>query len=126
MRWLILTLALAFLLVEAFWIFSPQVGCKPVSGKLVAARSQIYQLSLVSNYYAEQHSNEYPDSLRYLITEKYLTEKEYQKLTSNIQIDYFPHHFTPSSRSVIFVGHIPGYVVYGFSSGPVEDRKLKN
>jgi len=68
----------------------------------------------------------FPKKIEDLVGLKYLNQEEYNKLTKNIQFDYFPPAKNPTSQDfIILVGHIPGYVVYGFLSGEIQLQKIR-
>ena len=68
----------------------------------------------------------FPKKIDELVKLKYLNQEDYTKLTNNIQFDYFPPAKNPTSQHfIILVGHIPGYVAYGFLSGECQLQKLQ-
>jgi len=68
----------------------------------------------------------FPKKLDDLVQLKYLNQEVYNKLTNKIQFDYFRPVKNPTSQDfIILVGHISGYVAYGFLSGEVQLQKLQ-
>lgn len=67
-----------------------------------------------------------PPTLKELTEGNFLSEADYQKLTQEKRIDYFPtrNDVIPQER-IILVVHGDGYVVYGFASGTVLAESLK-
>ena len=96
-----------------------------VDGKTSAAMANIRSIAMASKLFMTDHHGSFPDSIHSLVESNYLTDSEFKKLTSNIQIDYFPPESNASSDTLILVGHIPGYAIYGFASADVSSKKLK-
>lgn len=67
-----------------------------------------------------------PPTLQELTEGNFLSEADYQKLTQEKRIDYFPprNDVIPQER-IILVVHGDDYVVYGFASGTVRTESLK-
>lgn len=122
----------AIVILFILWsLFIPSITCGPVNSPGIRPLSNTKQLFLALQQYASDHAeikndrSKYPEELHQLVTEGYLSESDYSKLTKNIDISYFPPNTEfPSHNHLLIVAHIPKYAIYVPISGKLELRKI--
>ena len=125
--WILFAVVAVFVL----WSLSiPAVTAGPDNTPQTHALAHICRLSgAVKDFVTDQQKkksrqSQYPAELHQLVTDGYLSETDYSKLTKDIDISYFPPTTeTPSPNHLLIVAHIPKYVIYIPISGKFELHK---
>jgi|GEM_PF-4370580 len=125
--WLLLLLVAIAVLVS---LSLPSVTAGPDKSPAARTLSTVKQLSLALQQYALDHADtsgggsKYPKSLRQLVSDGYFEETDFDKITKDIRISYFPpDNSNPSSNHLLILAFIPKYVVYATASGTIDLQK---
>ncbi len=111
------------------WALTPQGG-DMVRAPGANAANKVKQLLIASHTFYLDKSNassgagSYPKRFTDLVP-TYLSEKDLQKLTANLRIDYFPPDRGPEEGQVVIVAHVSGFVIYGLAPFDVRWYELK-
>jgi len=125
--WLLLLLVAIAVLVS---LSLPSVTAGPDNSPAARTLSTVRQLSLALQQYARDHADthgsgsKYPRILRQLVSEGYFQEADFDKITKDIRISYFPpDNDNPSGNHLLILALIPKYVVYATAAGTVDLQK---
>jgi hypothetical protein len=127
--WILIGISVFFVLLS---LSIPAITAGPTKpSPAIHALSNVRQLSLAIENYASDQKNksldkpEYPDDLHQLVNDGYLSQNDFEKLTKDIQLSYFPPKSSlPSSNHLLLVAHIHGFVIYCPVSGKPELQKI--
>jgi hypothetical protein len=128
-KWILL--AIGLLAIATIYLV-PFARVEP-SGKnsqMVQTLSKVRQLSIALTAYSRDTQTErkegpsFPGSLEDLVDDHYLTESDFERLTSDIRLLYFrPISHSPPLDQIVIIATLPDRLICGFASGDIKSFK---